>query len=99
MLQVLRRLIIPDQVIILENRPPGDAMSVTTDTGETLLIKRETENGIVHSLICFYIYIQKCITCTNKGQCIFSSPEHKVLRVSYCDRPFFRRPSCVMRRP
>jgi len=56
MLQVLRRLIIPDQVIILENRPPGDAMSVTTDTGETLLIKRETENGIVDSLIGFHMY-------------------------------------------
>ena len=32
----------------------------------------------------------------------FSSPEHKVLRVSYCDRPLSvvrRRPSCVVRRP
>ena len=31
----------------------------------------------------------------------FSSPEHKVLRVSYCDRPLSvvrRRPSCVVRR-
>jgi len=33
---------------------------------------------------------------------IFSSPEHKVLRVSYCDRPLSvvrRRPSSVVRRP
>jgi len=39
----------------------------------------------------------------------FSSPEHKVLRVSYCDRSLsvvrrrassvVRRPSCVVRRP
>jgi len=33
----------------------------------------------------------------------FSSPEHKVLRVSYCDRPLSvvvrRRPSCVVRFP
>ena len=32
---------------------------------------------------------------------IFSSPEHKVLRVSYCDRSLsvVRRPSCIVRRP
>ena len=31
---------------------------------------------------------------------LFSSPEHKVLMVSYCDRPLsvVRRPSCVMRK-
>jgi len=32
---------------------------------------------------------------------VFSSPEHFVLRVSYCDRPLSvvrRRPSCVVRR-
>ena len=32
---------------------------------------------------------------------LFSSPEHKVLRVSYCDRPLSvvrRRPSCVVRK-
>jgi len=32
---------------------------------------------------------------------LFSSPEHKVLRVSYCDRPLsvvVRRPSCVIRK-
>jgi len=33
---------------------------------------------------------------------IFSSPEHKVLSVSYCDRSLSvvrRRPSCVVRHP
>ena len=33
---------------------------------------------------------------------LFSSPEHKVLMVSYCDRPLpvvLRRPSCDVRRP
>ena len=33
---------------------------------------------------------------------IFSSPEHKVFSVSYCDRSLSvvrRRPSCVIRRP
>ena len=33
--------------------------------------------------------------------CLFSSPEHKVLRVSYCDRPLSvacRRSSCVVRK-
>jgi len=31
---------------------------------------------------------------------LFSSPEHKVLMVSYCDRPssVVRRPSCVVRK-
>ena len=35
------------------------------------------------------------------GVTLFSSPEHKVLRVSYCDRPLSvvrRRPSSVVRR-
>ena len=44
----------------------------------------------------------------NASLLLFSSPEHKVLRVSYCDRPLLvvrrrassvvRRPSCVVRK-
>ena len=37
----------------------------------------------------------------NNTSNIFSSPEHKVLRVSYCDRPLsvvVRRASCVVRK-
>jgi len=42
-----------------------------------------------------------CSTCFCIVLCVFSSPEHKVLVVSYCDRPLsvVRHPSCVVRRP
>ena len=79
----------------------------------------------IHFAIIFDIYMCVCVVvfsnlrygCKREnmleswiGQLsIFSSPEHKVLRVSYCDRPLsvvrrrassvVRRPSCVVRRP
>ena len=42
----------------------------------------------------FIFYFMKLLT-------VFSSPEHEVLMVSYCDRAVsvVRRPSCVVRRP
>ena len=51
-----------------------------------LLSKKNESDQIVHYFTQYYH---------------FSSPEHNVLGVSYCDRPVsgVRRPSCVVRRP
>jgi len=46
-------------------------------------------------------YSCKLSDTTNLSVVVFSSPEHKVLRVSYCDRPLSvvrRRASCVVRK-
>jgi len=64
-------------------------------------------------LVPFIIMLVKVVKlCQNYNNCsypllilqyfVFSSPEHKVLRVSYCDRSLSvvrRRPSCGVRRP
>ena len=42
-----------------------------------------------------------CIQNQSPSHCLFSSPEHEVLMVSFCDRSMsvVGRPSCVVRRP
>ncbi|KAH3860021.1 hypothetical protein DPMN_022913 [Dreissena polymorpha] len=44
---ILRRLIIPNQVISLERMPTfGNSQRYTSDTGEEIMIKKETENTV-----------------------------------------------------
>ena len=67
----------------------------------------------VHKTLCLHLYMTRSITRFfiyvlvtrdlnryNNHHTLFSSPEHKVLRVSYCDRPLsvVRRPSSVVRK-
>ena len=54
-------------------------------------------NKYVSSVICLMRYFR--FRKKSVDLHIFSSPEHKMLRVSYCDRPLsvMLRPSCVVR--
>jgi len=79
-----------------------------------LLFPRST--SIFHQVVpsridaCCFPPLAMVLTCFDEGHLseledihplLFSSPEHKVLRLSYCDRPLSvvrRRPSCVVRR-
>jgi len=48
------------------------------------------------------VHLSNFFSGKNVSATLFSSPEHKVLRVSYCDRSLSvvrRRPSSVVRRP
>ena len=56
--------------------------------------------------VCLCLILLKCLLyllcLTFASLKVFSSPEHKVLRVSYCDRPLSvvtRHAACVVRRP
>ena len=59
-----------------------------------------TEDIYLKLRICVY-YPKSNLHCQGRQfKCICSSPEHKMLMGSFCDRPMFgvRRPSCVVRR-